>query len=191
MEYNQLLSNRRFIEQSSDHSSAQHFDDGSRDGSSRGRQSYTPCCPSSSSTPSCFIPEHQNEFLTKIINFVKTNPSRVFTPDCICCYTLNQQEVLRKHKFTECPIATDNEFCNKTFISVCHLLNSWRKKSRASTIESTTTSDLALNRLKAILGSSEDQLEDADIESDDEISVTSYPDFPSGNESVHDSLSQR
>ena len=64
------------------------------------------------------------------------------------------------------------------------------KEIIVSATESTTTRDLALNRLEAILGPSEDQLEDADIESDDESSVASHPDFPSGNESVHDSLSR-
>ena len=73
---------------------------------------------------------------------------------------------------------------------MCHLVSGWRKKSLVSPTESTTTRDLALNRLEAILGSSEDQFEDADIESDDESSVGSHPDFPSGNESVHDSLSR-
>lgn len=188
LEYSRLPSDRRSIERSS---STQRFDGGFRDGSSRGRQFYTPRHPSGSGTASRFLPEHQNEFLTKVINVVKADPSRAFTPDCIYCYALNRQEALRKHTFTECPIATDNEFCNKACISVYHLLNSWRKKSLASATESTTTCDLALNRLEAILGSSEDQREDADIESDDESSVGSHPDFLSGNKSVHDSLSQR
>ena len=73
---------------------------------------------------------------------------------------------------------------------MCHLVNGWRKKSLVSPTESTTTRDLAINRLEAILGPSEDQLEEDDIESDDESSTGSHPDFPSGNESVHDSLSR-
>ena len=73
---------------------------------------------------------------------------------------------------------------------MCHLVNGWRKKSLVSAAESTTSRDLALNRLDAILGASEDQLEDANIESDVESSIVSHPDFPCGDESVHDSLSQ-
>ena len=73
---------------------------------------------------------------------------------------------------------------------MCHLVNGWRKKSLVSATEYTTTRDLALNRLEAILGSSEDQTEDADIESDDESAAGSQTDFWSGDESVHDTLSQ-
>ena len=73
---------------------------------------------------------------------------------------------------------------------MCHLVNGWRKKSLVSATESATTHDLAINSLEAILGPAEDQLEDADIESDDESSAGSHPDFPSGNKSVHDSLSR-
>ena len=73
---------------------------------------------------------------------------------------------------------------------MCYLDNGQRKKSLVSATESTTTRDLALNRLKAILGSSEDQLENADIESDDESSVASHPDFSCYNKSVHDLSSQ-
>ena len=65
------------------------------------------------------------------------------------------------------------------------------KKALVSTTKSTTTRDLALNRLTAIIGSSEDQLADADIESDDESSVVSQPDFPCSNDYVHNSSSQR
>ena len=103
---------------------------------------------------------------------------------------MNPQEAPRKHKFTECPIATDNAFCNKAFISICHLVNGWRKKSPVSATESTTTCDLALHRLEAILGFSEDHTEDADIESDDESAAGSQTDFCSGDKSVHDSFSQ-
>ena len=188
LEFTRLSSERRSTERSS---SAKRLDGDYRAGSSRGRQSYKPRRPSSSSTDSKFLPEHQNEFLTKVINVVKADPNRAFTPDCICCLALNRQKALQKHKFTECPIATDNNFCNKAFISMCHLVNGWRKKSLVSaTTESTTTCDLALHRLEAILGFSEDQTEDADIESDDESSAGSHPDFRSGNKSVHDLLSQ-
>ena len=187
LEFARLSSERHSIECSS---SAKRFDGDYRTGSSRGRQSYTPCRPSGSSTDSRILPEHQNEFLTKVINVVKADPSRAFTPDCICCLALNRQEALQKYKFMECPIATDNDFCNKAYISMCHLVNVWRKKSLISATESTTTCDLSLNRLEAILGSSEDQIEDADIESDDESSAGSHTDFCSGNESVHDSLRQ-
>ena len=191
LEYTRLSSERRSIERSS---SAQRFDGDYSFGRSRGRPSYTPRRPSSSGTASAsasrLLPEHQNEFLTKVINLVKADPSRAFTPDCICCLALNLKKALRKHTFTECPFATDNEFCNKAFISVCHLVNGWRKKSLVSPTESTTTRDLAINRLEAILGPSEDQLEEDDIESDDESSTDSHPDFPTGNESVHDSLSR-
>ena len=100
---------------------------------------------------------------------------------------MNLREAFWKHTFTDCLSATDNEHYKKAFISMCHLVNGWKKKTLVSTIESTTTRDLALNRLKAIVGSSEDQLEDADIKSDDESFVVSHPEFPcsveSGNES--------
>ena len=80
---------------------------------------------------------------------------------------MNLKEGLLKHSFIECPYAIDNEFGHKAFIDMCHLVNGWRKKSLLSDTTSTTTPDLAINRLDAILGSSEDQLGDADIESDD------------------------
>ena len=104
---------------------------------------------------------------------------------------LNLKEDLRKHTFTECPYAIDNDFIRKAFISMCHLVNGWRKKSLLSDTTSTTTRDLAINRLEAILGSSEDHLEDADIKSDGGSSVASHPDFPCGDKNVHNSSSQR
>ena len=90
LEYNRLPSERRSLDRSSDHSSDRCFDGGSRDSGSRGpRQSYTHHRPSSYGPTSRFIPEHQNEFLTKVINVVRSDPSRAFTPDCICCLALN------------------------------------------------------------------------------------------------------
>ena len=104
---------------------------------------------------------------------------------------MNLKPELRKHYFPDCPFANDNEFCQKAFINVCGLVSGWRKKSQLSDTASQATRDLAMNRLEAILGSSEDQLEDADIESDDESSVKSHPDFPRGDGSVHKPSSQR
>ena len=72
---------------------------------------------------------------------------------------------------------------------MCDLVNGLSKKSQVS--DSQATRDVALKRLKSIFGSSEDQLEDADIESDDELSVASHPDFPHGDGSVHKLSSQR
>ena len=72
LEFTRLSSERRSIERSS---SAKRFDGDYRIGSSRGRQSYTPRRPSGSSTDSRILPEHQNEFLTTVINVVKAGPS--------------------------------------------------------------------------------------------------------------------
>ena len=95
------------------------------------------------------------------------------------------------HTFTERLFALNNEFCRKAFIGMRHLVNSWRKKSLLSDPVSTTTRDIAINRLEAILGSSEDQLEDADIESDCDSSVASHPGFPCNGDTVHNLSSQR
>ena len=124
LEYSRLPSKRRSLDRSSDDSSERRIDCGSRDGGSRGpHQSYTPRRFSSSGPTSRFLPEHHHAFLTKSKNVVRTDPNQAFTPDCICCLALNLREALRKHMFTDCPYATDNEHCKKTFISMCHLVN--------------------------------------------------------------------
>ena len=73
---------------------------------------------------------------------------------------------------------------------MCGLVSGWREKSQLSDIALHATSDL---RLKKILDSSEDQLEDADIESDDddESSVESQQDFTRDDDSVNKPSSQR
>ena len=48
--------------------------------------------------------------------------------------------------------------------------------------------DLAINRLETMLDSPDDQLEEDDIESDDDASTGSNPDFPCGDDPVHGSL---
>ena len=72
---------------------------------------------------------------------------------------------------------------------MCGLLNSLSKKVPVSDDTSKTNQDLAINRLEMILDSPDNQLEEDDIESDDEASIGSNPDFTSGDVPVHRSLS--
>ena len=50
-----------------------------------------------------------------------------FTPDCICCLALNLREALYKHTFTECAYFNDKEYYKKAFISMCHIVNGWKR----------------------------------------------------------------
>ena len=75
--------------------------------------------------------------------------------------------------------------CQTAFKNVCGLVNGLSKKLPVSDSNSQATRDLALNRLESILGSSDDQLEEDDIESDDDASAASHPDFPCGEGPVH------
>ena len=95
----------------------------------------------------------------------------------------------QEHFFADCKFAKDNVLCQQAFKNMCGLLNSLSKKLPVSDDNSKATRDLALNRLEAILGSPDDQLEEDDIESDDDASTGSNPDFPSGDAPVHGSLS--
>ena len=72
---------------------------------------------------------------------------------------------------------------------MCGLLNSLSKKVPVSDDTSKANQDLAINRLETILDSPDDQLEEDDIESDDEASTGSNPDFNIGDIPVHRSLS--
>ena len=50
------------------------------------------------------------------------------------------------------------------------------------------TRDLALNRFETILDSPDNQLEEDDIESDEDASTVSNPDFLRGDNPVHGAL---
>ena len=115
-----LQTNLLYFDRSSDNSFDCSFDylfDHCR--CTRPRSSYTQRRTSGSSpTVASILLEHQNAFLTKVINAVKIDPQRAFTPDCIYCLELNLKAELRKHMFTECSFAINNEFYQKTFIGV-------------------------------------------------------------------------
>ena len=73
----------RFSNHSSDHSSINPYD---RSRSTHSRTPNTRRRPYGSSPPGAgILPQHQGEFLTKIINAVMTNPQLGMIPDCICC----------------------------------------------------------------------------------------------------------
>ena len=184
--------NRRSFDRPSDHSfdcSSNHqYYFSHRTGS---RSSNTKRRPYGfSSTAVGLLPEYENDFLTKVINAVTIDPQRALTPNCICCKAIGVKSDLRKHYFADCQFVKDNMLCQIAFKNVCGLVNSLSKKSHVSNSASQATLDHALNRLKSILDSSEDQLEDGDIESDDGSSVASHPDFPHGNSPVHRPSSQ-
>ena len=135
------------------------------------------------------LPQHQGEFLTKAINAVLANPQLGMIPDYICCKAMGLRAELRKHFFADCKFAKDNALCHQAFENMCSLLNSLSKKVPMSDDTSKANCDLAINRLETILDSPDDQLEEDDIESDDEASTGSNPDFTSGDVPVHGSLS--
>ena len=95
IEFSQLSSDRCSFDHSSDHSSDKRFDNSSKNADPR--PFYTPHYPSGSSPAADFLPEHQNDFLTKVFNAVKIDPRRAFTPGCICCLALNMKIELRNH----------------------------------------------------------------------------------------------
>ena len=105
---------------------------------------------------------------------------------------MNLKPEVHKHISPDCPFASNNVFYQKAFISACGLVNSFRKKALIfnTFTASQTAHELALNRLETILVSPGDHPEDADIESDDESSVASPPDFHSGNNPFRKSSSQ-
>ena len=184
LESRHLSAGRRPLDR--DHSSS--FD---RSRSTPLRTSNTRRRPYGSGPPgSGILPQHQGEFLTKAINAVIANPQLGLVPDCICCKAMGVKAELRKHYFADCQFAKNNELCKLAFKNMCGILNSLSKKVPVSNDTSKTNRDLAINRLEAILDSPEDQLEDADIESDDDSAASSPADFCSGDESVHDSFSQ-
>ena len=119
------------------------------------------------------------EFLTKVINAVRLNPELGLTPDCICCKALGIPVSLRKHFFAECKYLIDNDLCQQAFKSLCGVLNSLSKKLPDD--NSKAPCSLALHRLETILSSPDQQLdeelEEDDIESDDDDSTGSDPDF--------------
>mmetsp|Transcript_52123 Transcript_52123/g.58229 ORF Transcript_52123/g.58229 Transcript_52123/m.58229 type:complete len:226 (-) Transcript_52123:244-921(-) len=112
------------------------------------------------------------KILFLIINAVKLHPGRAFTPDCLCCLAMNLKP---------------NEFYQKAFVGVRCLVSGLKKKSTISdtSTASQATHELGMNRLEAIHASSDDHLEDANIESDDESSVASPPDFHHGDNPFH------
>ena len=72
---------------------------------------------------------------------------------------------------------------------MCGLLNGLSKKVPVSNDTSKANQDLAINRLKKILDSPDNQLNEDDIESDDDASTGSNPDFTSGDAPVYGLLS--
>ena len=183
LEYRQLSSSRRPLDR--DHSSS--YD---RSRSTPLRTSNTRRRPYGSSPPGAgILPQHQGEFLTKAINAVLANPQLGLIPDCICCKAMGLRAELRKHFFADCKFAKNNELCQQAFKNMCGLLNGLSKKVPVSDDTSKANRDLAINRLETILDSPDDQLEEDHIESDDDASTGSNPDFPSGDAPVHGPLS--
>ena len=72
---------------------------------------------------------------------------------------------------------------------MCGLLNGLSKKVPVSDDTSKANQDLAINKLKTILDSPDNQLEEDDIESDNDASTGPIPNFTSGDAPVHGSLS--
>ena len=179
-----MSSDRRSINRSSDHSFDRSYDNqydcsqrpGPRSKNTQ-RRAY-----GSSPTAAGILPEHQNDFLTKVINAIKIDPQRALTPDCICCLAMNVKPELRKHYFADYQFANNNEFCQTAFKNLCGVLNGLSKKLPVSDDNSKATRNLAIHRLETILGSHdvqlEEDLEEEDIESDDDASTGSNPDFP-------------
>ena len=89
---------------------------------------------------------------------------------------------LRKHFFAECKYLIDNDLCQQAFKNLCGVLNGLSKKLPVSDDNSKAPRSLALHRLETILSSPDQQLdeelEEDDIESDDDASTGSNPDFP-------------
>ena len=68
---------------------------------------------------------------------------------------------------------------------MCGLLNGLSKKLPVYDGTFKATCYLAINRLESILDSPDNQLEEDDIESDDDASTVSNPDFPRGDDPIH------
>ena len=89
---------------------------------------------------------------TKVINAINLDPERAFAPVCFCCLAMNLRPEVRKYIFPDCPFVSIKEFCSKAFISVCVIVNNWRKKEPMSDISTSTASqathELALKRLE-------------------------------------------
>ena len=98
------------------------------------------------------------------------------------------QAELGKYFFADCKFSKDNVLCQQAFKNICGLLNGLSKKVPVSDDTSKANCDLAINRLETILASPDYQFEEDDIESDDDASTGSNPDFPCGDNLVHRSL---
>ena len=90
---------------------------------------------------------------------------------------MNLKPEERKHLFSECPFAANNDFCRTAFISACSFLSNLKQKE---TVPGEPTAlqaahKLAMNWLQSVIDSPDDYHEDANIESDDESLVVNQP----------------
>ena len=91
------------------------------------------------------------------------------------------------HLFPDCSFTQNAKFCQSAFISLCSFLTSLKKKATASgsPTDSLAMHELAVNQLECLLVL-KDRAEDADIDSNDESSVTSITSvFNQGSNFIH------